>query len=86
MKKVSNQKTRREFLNKKGIIQSILMNLKKCCDRFDNCLVFNGLIVEDNICRKDEGKKEGKDAEAPHILCDEVENFSESTRIINKFG
>ena len=84
MKKVSNQKTGREFLIKKGIVPSILMNLKKCCDRFDNGSVFNGLIVVDNICRNEEGKKEVKDADAPHILCDVVENFSESARIINK--
>ena len=84
MKKVSNQKTGREFLIKKGIVPSILMNVKKCCDRMDNSAVFNGLIVVDNICRNDEGKKEVKEADAPHILCDVVENFSESARIINK--
>ena len=60
------------------------MNLKKCYDRFDNYSVFNGFIVVDDISRKDEGKKEVKDADAPFILCDVVENISESTRIINK--
>ena len=84
MKKVSNQKTGREFLIKKGIVPSILKNVKKCCDRDDGGSVFNGLIVVDNICRNDEGKKEVKDADAPHILCDVVENFSESAKIINK--
>ena len=84
MKKVSNQKTGREFLIKKGIVPSILMNVKKCSDRGDASAVFNGLIVVDNICRNDEGKKEVKDADAPHILCDVVENFSESAKIINK--
>ena len=84
MKKVSNQKTGREFLIKKGIVPSILMNVKKCCDRGDAHAVFNGLIVVDNICRNEEGRKEVKDADAPHILCDVVETFSESAKIINK--
>ena len=33
MKKVSNQKIGREFLIKKGIVPSILKNVKKCCKR-----------------------------------------------------
>ena len=84
MKKVTNQKTGREFLIKKGIVPSILLNVKKCSDREDVNAVFNGLIVVDNICRNDEGKKEVKNADAPNILCDVVEIFSESAKIINK--
>ena len=84
MKKVSNQKTGREFLIKKGIVPSILLNVKKCSDSLESGAVFNGLIVVDNLCRNDEGKKEVKDADAPLILCDVVENFSESAKIINK--
>ena len=84
MKKVSNQKTGREFLIKKGIIPSILKNVKKCADSLESGPVFNGLIVVDNLCRNDEGKKEVKDADAPLILCDVVENFSESAKIISK--
>ena len=84
MKKVSNQKTGREFLIKKGIVPSILLNVKKCSDSGDAKAVFNGLIVVDNLCRNDEGRKEVKDANAPLILCDVLENFSESAKIINK--
>ena len=84
MKKVSNQKTGREFLIKKGIAPSILLNVKKCSDSFESNAVFNGLIIVDNLCRNDEGKKEVKEADAPLILCDVVENFSESAKIINK--
>ncbi|MBP3801733.1 MAG: hypothetical protein J6I85_06920, partial [Clostridia bacterium] len=86
MKKVSNQKTGREFLVKKGIVPSILLNVKKCSDSGEAGAVFNGLIVVDNLCRNDEGKKEVKDADAPLILCDVLENFSESAKIINKSG
>ena len=57
MKKVSNQKTGREFLIKKGIVPSILQNVKKCSDSLEPKAVFNGLIVVDNLCRSDEGKK-----------------------------
>ena len=84
MKKVSNQKTGREFLVKKGIVPSILKNVKKCSDSGETGAVFNGLIVVDNLSRNDEGKKEVKDADGPLILCDVVENFSESAKIINK--
>ncbi len=84
MKKVSNQKTGREYLIKKGIVPSILLNVKKCADRLDNNAVYNGLIVVDNLCRNEEGQKEVKDADAPNILCDVVEIFSESAKIINK--
>ena len=84
MKKVSNQKTGREFLIKKGIVPSILKNVQKCSDSGEPTAVFNGLIVVDNLCRNEEGKKEVKDADAPLILCDVVENFSESPKIINK--
>ena len=83
MKKVSNQKTGREYLIKKGIVPSILLNVKKCADRLDNNAVYNGLIVVDNLCRNEEGQKEVKDADAPNILCDVVEIFSESAKIIN---
>ena len=84
MKKVSNQKTGREFLVKKGIVPSILKNVKKCSDSGEAGAVFNGLIVVDNLSRNDEGKNEVKDADGPLILCDVVENFSESAKIINK--
>ena len=84
MKKVSNQKTGREFLIKRGIVPSILLNVKKCSDSLESGAVFNGLIVVDNLCRNDEGKNEVKNADAPLILCDVVENFSESPKIINK--
>ena len=84
MKKVSNQKAGREFLIKKGIVPSILKTVKNCCDRMDNNAVYNGLIVVDNICRNEEGRQEVKEADAPLILCDVVENFSESARIMNK--
>ncbi|MBP5693836.1 MAG: hypothetical protein J6X03_00025, partial [Bacilli bacterium] len=86
MKKVSNQKTGREFLIKKGIVPSILQNVKTCSDSGEAAAVFNGLIVVDNLCRNDEGRKEVKDADAPLILCDVLENFSESAKIINKSG
>ena len=84
MKKVSNQKTGREFLIKRGIVPSILQNVKKCSDSLQANAVFNGLIVVDNLCRNDDGKKEVKEADGPIILCDVVENFSESPKIINK--
>ena len=84
MKKVSNQKVGRDFLIKKGIVPSILKNVKKCSDSGEPAAVFNGLIVVDNLCRNDEGKKEVKEADAPLILCDVVENFSESAKIMNK--
>ena len=84
MKKVSNQKNGREFLIKKGIVPSILSTVKNCSDRMDNNAVYNGLIVIDNLCRSEEGKQEVKNADAPNILCDVVENFSESARILNK--
>ena len=84
MKKVSNQKTGREFLIKKGIVPSILNNVKKCCDRGDAKAVYDGLIVIDNLCRNEDGKVEVKDADAAKILCDVVENFSENDKIVNK--
>ena len=84
MKKVSNQKTGREFLIKKGIVPSILKNVQKCSESGEPAAVHNGLIVVDNLCRNDEGKKEVKDANAPLILCDVVENFGENDKIINK--
>ena len=84
MKKVSNQKVGRDFLVKKGIVPSILKNVKKCADKGEPNAVFNGLIVVDNLCRNDEGKKEVKEADAPLILCDVVEDFSEAPKIINK--
>jgi len=84
MKKVSNQKVGRDFLVKKGIVPSILKNVKKCSDKAEPNAVFSGLIVVDNLCRNDEGKKEVKEADAPLILCDVVEDFSEAPKIINK--
>ena len=84
MKKISNQKNGRDILIKKGIIPSLLMTIKKCCEKGDAYSVFNGLTIVDNICRNDEGKKEVKNADAPLILCDVVETFSESAKIINK--
>ena len=84
MKRISNQKNGREFLIKKGIVPSILTTIKKCSNRTDANAVSNGLIVADNLCRNEEGKKEVKEAEAPLILCDVVETFSESAKIINK--
>ena len=84
IKKVSNQKAGRVFLINKGIIPSILMLIKKFCNNGDNNAVLKGLIIVDNICRNDEGKKEVKNAGAPQILCDVIERFSESARIINK--
>ena len=84
MKKVSNQKNGRDFLIKRGIVPSILTTIKKCCARADANAVSNGLIVVDNLCRNEEGKKEVKEADAPLILCDVVETFSESAKIINK--
>ena len=84
MKKVSNQKNGRDFLIKRGIVPSILSTIKNCAKRADANAVSNGLIVVDNLCRNDEGKKEVKDADAPLILCDVLETFPESTRIINK--
>ena len=83
MKKVSNQKNGRVFLIKKGIVPSILSNMKKCSDRGDGDAVNNGFIVVDNLCRSDERKIEVKEADAPNILCDAVKNFSESAKIIN---
>ena len=84
MKKVSNQKNGRDFLVKRGIVPSILTTIKKCTQRGDANAVSNGLIVVDNLCRNDEGKKEVKEADAPNILCDVLETFSESPKIINK--
>ena len=84
MKKVSNQKAGREFLVKKGIVPSILQNVKKCSYSLEPTSVFNGLIVVDNLCRSDDGKKEVKDAGAPLIICDVLENFSERPKIVNK--
>ena len=84
MKKVSNQKNGRDFLVKRGIVPSILATIKKCTQRGDANAVSNGLIVVDNLCRNDEGKKEVKEADAPNILCDVLETFSESPKIINK--
>ena len=84
MKKVSNQKVGRDFLIKKGIVPSILKNVEKCNNSGEPTAVHNGLIVVDNLCRNDEGKKEVKDANAPLILCDVVENFAESPKIMNK--
>ena len=84
MKRISNQKNGRDFLIKRGIVPSILTTLKKCCSRADANAVSNGLIVVDNLCRNEEGKKEVKEADAPVILCDVVETFSESAKIINK--
>ena len=84
MKKVSNQKNGRDFLIKRGIVPSILSTIKNCAKRADANAVSNGLIVVDNLCRNDEGKKEVKDADAPLILCEVLEAFPESTRIINK--
>ena len=84
MKKVSNQKNGRDFLIKRGIVPSIITTIKKCSDRADTNAVTNGLIVLDNLCRNEEGKKEVKEADAPSILCDVVETFSESAKIINK--
>jgi len=84
MKKISNQKNGRDILIKKGIIPSLLMTIKKCCEKGDAYSVFKGLTIVDNICRNDEGKKEVKNANAPIILCDVVETFSESAKIVNK--
>ena len=84
MKKVSNQKNGRDFLIKRGIVPSILTTIKRCAKIPDANAVSNGLIVVDNLCRNDEGKKEVKEADAPLILCDVLETFSESPRIINK--
>ena len=84
MKKVSNQKNGRGFLIKRGIVPSILNTIKKCAQRGDANGVSNGLIVVDNLCRNDEGKKEVKEADAPNILCEVLETFSESDKIINK--
>ena len=84
MKRISNQKNGRQILIKKGIVPSLLLTIKNCCKRNDASSVFNGLIVVDNLCRNEEGKKEVKNSDAPLILCDIVENFSESAKIINK--
>ena len=84
MKRVSNQKNGRDFIVKRGIVPSILTTIKKCGGRSDANAVINGLTLADNLCRNEEGKKEVKDAEAPVILCDVVETFSENTKIINK--
>ena len=84
MKRVSNQKNGRDFIVKRGIVPSILTTIKKCGSRSDANAVINGLTLADNLCRNEEGKKEVKDAEAPVILCDVVETFSENTKIINK--
>ena len=84
MKKVSNQKNGRDFLIKRGIVPSILTTIKKSAMRADANAVSNGLIVVDNLCRNDEGKKEVKEADAPLILCDVLETFSENAKIINK--
>ena len=84
MKRVSNQKNGRDFLIKRGIVPSILTTIKNCGNRADANAVTNGLIVADNLCRNEEGKKEVKEADAPLILCDIVETFSESAKIINK--
>ena len=84
MKRISNQKNGRDFLIKRGIVPSILATIKKCTQRGDANAVSNGLIVVDNLCRNDEGKKEVKEADAPNILCDVLETFSESPKIINK--
>ena len=84
MKRISNQKNGRDFIVKRGIVPSILTTIKKCGSRSDANAVINGLTLADNLCRNEEGKKEVKDAEAPVILCDVVETFSENTKIINK--
>ena len=59
---------------KEGIVPNLLSTLKKCCDKYDANPVLNGLIVTDNICGTDEGKKEVKEADTPNVLRDVVEN------------
>ncbi len=61
-KKVSNQKTGREFLIKNGIVPSILRNIKNYSDLKVSAPVYNRLIVIENFCINDDGKNEVKEA------------------------
>ena len=78
MLKISNQKAGREFLIKKNLTPSILKNITICSEADTPEGVHCGLLVADNICRNDEGKAVMKEADAPHILRDVLDNFCET--------
>ena len=84
MKKISNQKTGREFLAQKGLVPSILANLKKCAEANNITGVLNGLSVLDNICRNDDGKNAVKNSDGLRVISDVLSKYSNNDKVLSK--
>ena len=83
-KKVSNLKTGRDEILKKGLIPSILKNLVKSAQNRQIKSVINNFTTLENIARNDEGKNEIKKCDGIKIIAEVLDIFTENDEILGK--
>ena len=84
MKKISNQKVGRDFLIKRGLVDSILKNITQCANLKNSKAVLSGLTVLDNLSRNDSGKEAIKAANGIDCLSNVLDKFETRPLFIRK--
>ncbi len=82
MKKISNQKVGRDFLIKRGLVDSILKNITQCANLKNSRAVLSGLTVLDNLSRNDSGKEAIKAANGIDCLSNVLDKFETDDAIL----
>ena len=82
LKKISNQKSGRDFIITKHLVESIIQNINKCTEKKNANAVLCGLAVLDNLCRNDAGKEAIKSAGGLECLSNVLDNFESDDYIL----
>ena len=82
LKKISNQKSGRDFIITKRLVESIIQNINKCTEKKNANAVLCGLAVLDNLCRNDSGKEAIKSAGGLDCLSNVLDHFESDDYIL----